>query len=293
MMRSMFSAISGLRNHQTMMDAVGNNIANVNTTGFKSARVTFQDIVNQTLRAATAPSATIGGQDPLQIGTGAQIGTVDAIMLQGSLQSTGRPTDIAIQGDGFFVLSDNAATPAYSYTRDGNLSLGMGATATDPRPLLHSATGLHVKGYAPPQAAGSADSTTAPTTDITIPLTSGSVAVSGFNIDKNGIISLLLVDGTTVANHAQIALATFAHQEGLNRAGSNLFEQTVNSGVANYNGANVNGRGETTSGFLEMSNVDLAVQFTNMIIAERGFQGNSRVITATDEILQDLVNIKR
>jgi flagellar hook protein FlgE len=293
MMRSLFSAISGLKNHQLMMDTVGNNIANVNTTGYKSARVTFQDIVNQTMRGATAPNANVGGLDPLQVGNGAQVGTIDTLLAQGALQSTGRPTDVAIQGDGYFVLSDNATTPMYTFTRDGNLSLGMGATATDPRPLVQSATGLHVKGWVPPQAAGTADTATAPTTDVTIPVTSGGVQVTDFTIDNNGIISLLLADGTTVANSAQIALATFPHAEGLKRLGGNLYQTTANSGAASYNGANVNGRGETTAGFLEMSNVDLATQFTNMIIAERGFQGNSRVITATDEILQDLVNIKR
>src|SRR5205823_10928151 len=128
---------------------------------------------------------------------------------QGALQSTGRPTDLAIQGDGYLVLSDNATVPSYSFTRDGNTSLGLGALPTDPRPLVQTASGLHVKGWLPPQAAGTADTATAPTTDVTIPPTSGGIPVTGFNIDVNGIVSLLLADGTTVANYAQLALATF------------------------------------------------------------------------------------
>lgn len=293
MMRSLFSAISGLRNHQVMMDTVGNNIANVSTTGFKSARVTFADIISQTLRGGTAPSGNLGGQNPMQVGLGAQLGTIDTMIAQGNLQSTGRPADLAVQGDGYFVVSDNATTPTYSFTRDGNLELGLGAAASSPRPLLHAATGLHVKGWVPTQAAGTADTATAPTTDITIPTTSGGIAVSSFQVDANGIVSLVLANGTQVNNYAQVALATFPNSEGLNRGGSNLFATTVNSGVASYNGAAVNGRGSIAAGFLEMSNVDLAKEFTSLIIAQRGFQANSRVITASDEVLQDLINIKR
>lgn len=293
MMRSFFSAISGLKNHRIMMDVVGNNIANVNTTGFKHARITFEDLLHQTLTPATGPTAALGGQNPVQVGNGAKLATIDMIATQGALQSTGRPTDLALQGDGFFVLSDNASTPTYFFTRDGNLSLGVAANSGDPRPLVHSSTGMHIKGWVPPQASGTADSTTAPTTDITIPATSGSTPVIGFDIGADGIISLLLADGTTVANYAQIAIALFPNAEGLTRAGSSLFQPTANSGAASYNGAKINGRGELNAGFLEMSNVDLATEFTNLIIAQRGFQGNARVITAADEMLQDLVNIKR
>ena len=293
MLRSLFSAISGLRNHQTMIDTVGNNIANVNTTGYKSERVTFADVVSQTVRGATAPTATMGGQNPMQVGLGAQVGTIDTMIAQGNLQSTGRPADLAIQGDGYFVLSDNAATPTYSFSRDGNMELGLPSGNATDRPLLHASTGLHVKGWVPPQAAGTADSGTAPTTDITVPATNNNVAVTSFQVDANGIVSLVLANGTQVNGYAQVALATFPNSEGLARSGSNLFASTVNSGAASYNGAAVNGRGGLSAGFLEMSNVDLAREFSNLIIAQRGFQANSRVITASDEVLQDLINIKR
>jgi flagellar hook protein FlgE len=292
MMRSLFSAISGLKNHQLMMDVVGNNIANVNTTAFKSSRITFQDIISQTLREAAGPTGNLGGRNPLQVGLGVQTGTIDTLMMQGNLQATNRATDLAIQGEGFFVLSDNGTPAAYMYSRDGNFDLGV-AAAGQPRPLIQSATGLRLKGYQPPLAPGTADSATPPTADIMIPATVGGVAVTGFTVDRSGTISLTLADGTTSANCAQIALATFPNSAVLTRIGSNLFATSANSGAAAYNGARANGRGEINAGFLEMSNVDLATQFTNMIIAERGFQANSRVITGTDEMLQDLVNIKR
>src|SRR5215204_5626841 len=111
MMRSLFSAISGLKGHQTMMDVVGNNIANVNTTGYKTSRITFQDIISQTVRGGSAT------QNPMQVGLGMQAGSIDVIHTQGNLQSTNKPTDLAIQGDGYFALANGA------YTRDGNFGL--------------------------------------------------------------------------------------------------------------------------------------------------------------------------
>jgi flagellar hook protein FlgE len=226
MMRSLFSAISGLKGHQTMMDVVGNNISNVNTTAFKSSRITFQDIISQTLRPGTAT------QNPMQIGLGSQTGSVDNIMTQGNLQSTGKPTDFAIQGDGFFKLAGGL------YTRDGNFALSPDGTK-----LIHAATGLELTG----------------------------ATVTG-----------------GVVNTASIQVYNVTNPAGLERAGNNLFKMAPSAGTENQTGV-----GTVQSGFLEMSNVDLAAQFSNMIIAQRGFQANSRVITASDEILQDLVNIKR
>lgn len=231
MMRSLFSAISGLKGHQTMMDVVGNNISNVNTTAFKSSRITFQDIISQTLRPGTAT------QNPMQVGLGVQTGSIDNVMTQGNLQSTGKPTDFAIQGDGFFQLAGGV------YTRDGNFSFNPAGNG-----LIHAATGLA--------------------------LTGATVA--------NGVVDL-----------SNVQLANFPNPSGLDRAGNNLFRASAASGGPTTGAPGAAGFGTVQAGFLEMSNVDLAAQFTNMIIAQRGFQANSRVITASDEILQDLVNIKR
>src|SRR2546425_3353004 len=138
MIRSMFAAVTSLRNHQTFMDTVANNIANVNTTGFKSGRIDFQDVLNQNLRGAVAPSAMKGGMNAAQVGLGVAIGGIDNFMTQGDLQPTGKVTDIAIQGDGFFQLSDGQQI---LYTRDGSFDVG-----SDGR-LVSPSTGLLVQGW--------------------------------------------------------------------------------------------------------------------------------------------------
>ncbi|HOP75137.1 MAG TPA: flagellar hook-basal body complex protein, partial [Bacillota bacterium] len=159
MMRSMFAGVSGLRNHQTRMDVIGNNIANVNTIGFKSSRVTFQDTLNQTLRGASAPQGSRGGINPLQVGLGMSIATIDILQTQGNLQNTGNISDLAIQGDGFFILSDGSRQ---YYTRAGNFNLEAGGR------LVNPGNGLVVQGWM-------ADSTgkinaNGPLTDIQLPL---------------------------------------------------------------------------------------------------------------------------
>src|SRR4051794_27053349 len=273
MMRSLFSAISGLKGHQTMMDVVGNNIANVNTTAFKTGRITFQDIISQTLRGAQAPSATQGGLNPMQIGLGMQAGAVDAIMTQGNLQSTGKPTDMAIQGDGFFAVTDGTNT---FYTRDGNFNVDAGGT------IVQASTGLKLLGD-PAAVASTINLGGTPTSPVT-----------NLNIAQNGTVTWTGGSGSPKT----IKLATFENPAGLERAGSNLFKispnaTTLTAATIATGTPGTTGYGTVQSGFLEMSNVDLSTQFTNMIIAQRGFQANSRVITASDQILEDLVNIKR
>ncbi len=414
MMRSMFSAISGLKNHQTFMDVVGNNIANVNTTGFKQSRVTFQDILSQTLRGASGPQGGRGGVNPEQVGLGVLISGVDTVQTQGTLQSTGKLTDMAIQGDGYFVMSDGKQQ---FFSRDGAFDLGIDGT------LVNPASGLHVSGWSADPLTGVID-TTVPAGNINIPLGAGmtgkastSLTIKG-NLDANnlggaanavtlsstaydalgnampvtltftktsaaaaappiswtvtatgaapyaatgttnmqfngqgkvsaggtGTITMTLTDGAATPQSitldlsamtqldaasdlnsntdgasagslttftvgaagditgiysngykqalGQIALASFSNPSGLMKAGGNLFTASANSGTPSIGQPDTAGRGQIATGFLEGSNVDLAQQFTNMIMAERGFQANSRVITTSDEILQDLVNIK-
>jgi flagellar hook protein FlgE len=259
MMRSLFSAISGLKAHQTMMDVVGNNIANVNTSAFKSSRITFQDIISQTARGAQAPSGTQGGMNPIQVGLGVQTGSIDSLMTQGNLQSTNKPTDVAIQGDGFFAVTDGTNT---MYTRDGNFSIDSTGK------LIHAATGMSV-----------------------VPAVTVPTNATNFTVAQSGQLSWTV--GTAVQTGPVLTLNNFANPAGLSRTGNNLFAVSNNSGPATPGTPGSNGLGTLQAGFLEMSNVDLAAQFTNMIIAQRGFQANSRVITASDEVLQDLVNIKR
>ncbi len=422
MLRSMFAAISGLRGHQMMMDVIGNNIANVNTVGFKSGRVNFQDILSQTLHGATAPSGGLGSINPAQIGLGMTVAGIDVLQTQGNLQSTGKTTDMAIQGDGFFVESDGSQTV---YTRDGAFDIALDGSLANP------GSGLKVQGWQA-NSAGQID-ITQPITNLVIPigqrttaLATSNVTLSG-NLDagattavvgppavaattvpttmtvfdslgiahsvkitftktaantwswaatkdaadtgiaissavpgvndgtltytsggvfsaSTGTLSFTFPDGATsttpkidlsqmtqfsgtsqpagqtdgftsgtlttfaVGNAGQlsgvysngqtqvlgqIALANFLNSAGLLRAGQNNFSATSASGASNIGTAGTGGRGTVTTGALEMSNVDLATQFTGMITAERGFQANSRVITTSDEMLQELVNLKR
>lgn len=419
MMRSLFSAISGLRSHQTFMDVVGNNIANVNTTGFKSSRVTFQDLLNQTTQGGTAPDGQRGGINPIQIGLGSQVAAITMMTGQGNLQATQSPTDLAIQGNGFFVLSNGQGGQVY--TRDGSFSVG-------PDGSLTNANGLQVMGWLPDPTTGqidrtqplqpivlpskdqivSAPSTTATFTgnldqrldatdpdvadksvavtvnvydslgqthQVTITFTktdnatnawswtatesdaamtiqagtgTGTIdfqAASGVYNSSTGTLELdftngaasnqtIALDFTSLTQLAeastadastdganagaltkfsigangeitglysngqqrllgQLALASFANPQGLLREGGNVFTTSPNSGEAVIGAPGVGGRGLVSSGYLEMSNVDLAQEFTNMILAERGFQASSRVINATDSILQELVNLRR
>ena len=505
MLRSMFSGVSGLKSHQMKMDVIGNNIANVNTTGFKASRVTFQDLLNQTIRGASAPAGKRGGSNPIQIGLGVNVASVDLIFTQGGLQYTGGRMDYAIQGDGLFIVSDGSS---YYYTRDGAFTMdangkivnaatgftlqgwvarmGVVDTSTVPEDLkipvgqklpakatteISIVSNLDATAGAPELVPGntagissasgiggsgagtysivvmadgslkvnftssdgktkevsvtvSADKKSATFDGITVNAPDGFISggvstitvtskvhtastkiydsrgeahslsitftrvgdnqwtwtasISGiaeikeggsgkisFNADgsladfsyetvggktptslvidpKNGAdeikigITMGLVgsfegvtqfaspstasvrsqngypmgvletvstleDGTIVGLYsngqtqpiAKIALANFANPSGLLRSGNNLFSASANSGEPQIGTAGTGGRGMISAGMLELSNVDLAQEFSNLIITQRGFQASSRLITTSDEMLQDLVNLKR
>jgi flagellar hook protein FlgE len=281
MMRGMFAAISGLKQHQVMMDVTANDIANVNTIGYKSARVTFQDSLTQTQRGAASPTTTNAGSNAAQVGLGVGLGSVDNLMTGGAVQTTGNPLDVAIQGDGFFQLAPGAPTGAASpltpteYTRAGNFSMNS-------QGYLTTQEGAYVLGYAQPQGATP--------TEVAIQVPPGA---SGTSIDQNGGLSYVdPVSGTRVTPY-RLTLATFSNAAGLERSGGNVWVASANSGIKNVNGPGEGGAGSTTAGAVEMSNVDLAQTFTNMITAQRGFQANSRVITTADSMLEELVNLKR
>jgi flagellar hook protein FlgE len=430
MMRALFSAISGMRNHMAFMDVVGNNIANVNTTAYKSSQVTFQDILGQTQRGASSPQNGRGGTNPAQIGLGMQLGGISNVMSQGSLQSTGKLTDFAVQGDGFFVVNDG--TRNY-YTRDGSFDIDVagnlvnpnnglkvqgwladatGTVATDqPTTAIKIPFGTQVSAKptadstgTPPvygivmagnldsgladtapgnvvsstvtaydslgnahtialtftktaantwtvagteadpanpgtpltavadqtltfTANGQVDTTAAPggviqvsldttatgatnplafnidmssftqfagTSQVTAQTNTGSPAgaLVSFAVGPSGEVSGIYSNGST-QKIGQLALASFANSGGLQRSGENLWSTSAASGEALVVTPNENGRGSISTGTLETSNVDLAQQFTDVIIAQRGFQSSSKVITASDQMLQDLVSIIR
>jgi len=409
MLRSLFTGISGLTNHQTRLDVIGNNIANVNTTGFKAGRVNFSDMMSQTLSGAgpSQGSGGRGGTNPKQVGLGANLATIDNIHTQGALQSTGNMTDLAIQGDGFFILNDGTQN---RYSRDGSFGLDEDGNLVEP------STGLKVQGWT---AVNGVLDTTQPIGDLQIPIAaemtalatstatmignldsrlavgstysntflvydslgdshsvmitytktavntwdwqasgtgivlgpltnqgqltfnadgslntqSGTLSINttngsttplvvtpdfssitqladdntvnlfgqdgyapgtlvSFNISSSGVINGVFDNGI-IQTLGQIALARFTNNGGLMKEGDNMWVESANSGVAQIGTANSGARGGIQAGSLEMSNVNLAQEFSDMIITQRGFQANSRVITTSDEILQELINLKR
>ncbi|MEO6866557.1 MAG: flagellar hook-basal body complex protein [Gaiellales bacterium] len=294
MLRAMYTSITGLRNHQTMLDVVGNNIANVNTYGFKGSTTAFKSLLTQTMQGAGAPSPTLGGTNFQQVGLGMTIDSITQSFTQGALQTTGVQTDLAIQGDGFFNVSNDAAgiaadTPQMSYTRAGNFKF-------DAQGTLVTSDGYFVLGYADndPATAGFQLDTTAPLRTIQLDPTRFSDIIIGMDGSVSGIMRDAADPefGNRVVVGV-VALSRFSNPSGLEQIGSNRWQESLNSGVPIDDVAQANGLGQLTVGYLEMSNVDLATEFTEMIKAQRGFQANSRVITTSDEILQELVNLKR
>lgn len=260
MLRSLYSGVSGMKNFQTKLDVIGNNIANVNTYGFKKGRTTFSDLISQSISLAQAPAGGNGGINAKQVGLGSQAGSIDTIHTQGSLQSTGRPLDLAITGDGYFIVSDGATD---YYTRTGNFYFDADRNIVNSDGLVLQGTGINIPADA-----------------------------QSFSIGKNGAITYVNAAGVT-ANGGQIQIAKFNNPEGLEKVGGNVFRESQNSGDPVTNNPGTNGLGDINSGFLEMSNVDLTDEFTDMIVAQRGFQSNSKIITTSDEILQEIVNLKR
>ncbi|MCC6445220.1 MAG: flagellar hook protein FlgE [Armatimonadetes bacterium] len=422
MIQSLFTGVASLRAHQSRMDVIGNNIANVNTTAYKAGRVTFQDMLSLNLRGASSPiSGGTGGVNPAQIGLGMAMGGIDTLLNQGGLQETNKATDLAIQGNGYFMISDGSNA---FYTRDGGFSLDANGT------LVNSATGMKLLGWQPdangaidtsiPVTAASALSipvgamTSSQATDnveyvgnldadadaaytyttsvrifdslgidhlveltfsnhtpaagggstwdwsaqsngvalgngtasfnaegawtatqtanpadpntgrISMALTNGASSpldaeldfshltqlsggttvnaqrqdgfslgtLESFNIGEDGLITGLFSNNMG-RPLGRVALATFSNPAGLLKLGGNAYQESNNSGLPQVTTAASGGSGKISVGFLEMSNVDMGNEFTNMIVTQRGFQANSRVITTSDEMLQDLLSLKR
>lgn len=464
MMRSLWSGVSGMQNHQTKMDVVGNNIANVNTNGFKKGRADFQDMISQQLSGAAAPTTEVGGVNPKEVGLGVQTAAIHTIFTQGNLQSTGVSTDVAIQGNGFFVLQNGEKT---YFTRNGAFGLDKGGT------LVNPANGYRVQGWMARELNGEMIvQTAASPTDLTIPVGSKDPAkatlnvnyacnlnkntpeippegatpadiakgtwateqkiydsfgnehilsiaftrvvgdpnswratvqidpenaeftqtrvglqttdgqtnefivnfdnmgtlrsvtdsaaagsnetgeiilqasfavpdanldedgnpyrqtfninlgeigsmrntvtqsasqsstkafsqdgytlgyLDNFKIDSSGIITGVYSNGTN-RTIGKIALASFTNQGGLEKAGDNTYVESNNSGQANIGESGIAGKGSLLAGALEMSNVDLTDQFSEMIVTQRGFQSNAATIRTADTLLETVISLKR
>ncbi|WP_080874753.1 flagellar basal body rod protein FlgG [Oceanobacillus timonensis] len=264
MLRSMYSGISGMKNSQTKLDVIGNNIANVNTAGYKKANINFQDMLSQTTSAAQGAGAERGGINASQVGLGSQEGAISNTHTQGFMQTTNNPLDFAIEGDGMFVVQGDGND---YYTRAGNFYL-------DDNGDVVNADGYYL------QSTGG--------NNINIPDNAES-----FSVEPDGTVTY--IDGNDNNQQAgQIALANFSNPSGLEKVGGSLYAATDNAGEPDLGApGGANGTGEIVSGALEMSNVDLSEEFTEMITAQRSFQANTRIITTSDEILQELVNLKR
>ncbi|PJJ73282.1 flagellar hook protein FlgE [Diaminobutyricimonas aerilata] len=389
MLRSLYSGISGLRSHQTMLDVTGNNIANVNTTAFKASAVRFQDTLSQLVQGAGGPQETVGGTNPAQVGLGVRVAGISTNFTQGSTQATGRSLDMMISGDGFFTVQAGGETlytragafdidPLGRLTSEGALVLGWSAVngvvntgggigpITIPRNAVAPAVGTDaatVAGNLPSDATvgtaltrdiqvyddlggahtltltftrtaagwdvagndGQGGTATGAMTFVDGELaTGGSLTVGGVTVDLSqvtGFAELRTVsikqqngreagtlqnytmskDGTLIGSFsngatqplARLSLATFVNPGGLEKAGGSAYRATINSGVATLGTPGSDGIGELVGGALEMSNVDLSQEFTNLIVAQRGFQANARIITTSDEVLQELTNLKR
>lgn len=411
MMRSMFAGVSGLRAHQTMTDVVANNIANVNTIGFKSSRVQFADTLAQQLRGGNGNGEATAGINPQQVGLGVSVASTNRSFSQGGLQLTGRSTDVAVTGDGFFIVeagTERLFTRAGSFSFDdrgfltdptGGAVVGWNASATGAINTNQEATRLQVPTNTtiPPVATstirmgGNLDASAAVgdvqttaidvidnlgttrrmnltfelvapnswdvtvtdpegnalgTNSIAFDPTNGSLAATtvnpsfsytpsgstpfsfeldlgepgsnsaltqyagpasaqalgqngqeqgslrSFAIANDGTLSGVFSNGETRLL-GQLALATFNNPSGLLTAGENRFLRTNAAGPAVVAPPGSGTSGGVSAGTLEMSNVDLSEEFTNLIIAQRGFQANSRIITVSDEMIQELVNLKR
>ncbi|MDR1302009.1 MAG: flagellar hook protein FlgE [Treponema sp.] len=466
MMRSLFAGVSGLQNHQTRMDVIGNNIANINTVGFKKGRVNFQDLFSQQLQGASRPTEDLGGVNPKEVGLGMSVASIDTVHTGGSFQTTGVGTDLAIQGTGFFVLKEGANS---YYTRAGafntdelgtlvNPANGMkvqgwmaqdiqgvqtldvsrdvenliipvgskdparattmvnfacnldkripeipeGATAldiqrgtwntsikiydtfgeehilqveftrvpgtanswnatvaVDPQAEVNTNTAIGIGEDAPAAGEGAAFTVNFSNNGTLLSAVDGAGNESGaagnvimnvafdvqntdpdadgaqvrqefalnlgtvgglvnsitqyaeassskavmqdgytmgyldnFKIDASGIITGVYSNGSN-RTIGQIAIASFTNQGGLEKAGENAYVVSTNSGAANIGPSGIAGKGKIVAGALEMSNVDMAEQFTDMIVTQRGFQANSRTIQTADQLLQELLSLKR
>ena len=275
MLRSLTSGVSALQQFQQEMDVIGNNIANVNTTGFKSARVDFADSLSQSL-------GTSGSGASVQVGTGVTTDTITNQFIQGAITTTGSPNDVAISGNGFFLVTDPVSLDTYA-TRAG-------AFQVDGNGYLVTSTGMRVQGYT--------DAGLTTLGDIKIdatgaPAAATSTSVRSYSIGTDGTLTVTLGDGTSFTR-GQILLQNYTSPQSLTKEGDNLYSNLTAAGPLTAAAApGASGTGTLVADALEASNVDLSNEFSNMITAQRAFEASSKIITTSDEMLQTLVNLKR
>jgi flagellar hook protein FlgE len=290
MMSGMYAAISGLDAQQTMLDVTANNLANVDTVGYKAQTTEFSDELSQLVTAPTTANGYSAGTDPAQIGLGVRVGSIDNNMSTAGVETTGGVTDVAIQGNGWLrVAKGNVGTTpptfdATQYTQAGDLTFNSSG-------YLCTQTGQYVLGYSATQntstGAYSIDTAGGPNNAIVVP--PGSTDVT---IGPDGSVNYETSSGTSVTA-GYISLSTFPNQAGLQRDGGSLWSPSVASGAETVGQPGTGRFGQTISGELEQSNVDMGTEFTNMIEAERGYQANASTITTADQMMQTVVQMKQ
>ncbi|MFT8887921.1 MAG: flagellar hook-basal body complex protein [Ethanoligenens sp.] len=337
-MRALNSAVTGLQAQQTAMDVIGNNIANVNTAGFKSSRTDFSDLFYQTLQGGTNTT------NASEVGYGTKVSGISKDMSTTGYTATGISSNLFISGNGYFVVSNddgshtagtsksdlatNTATVNDLYTRVGNFKttadgylvdasgnyvMGVDKTTLSTSPVKLHAINFVNSTFHPSDATGTTNDVTILSSTATIPANSttqvnwGSSAIQDMTFNQDGTISATIngvkgtfeygtsvgATGAAATDNMTIGLASFANQDGLTQAGNTSFASSASSGSASYMQPMNNNQTYLVSGGLEQSNVDLAQEFTNMIVTQRGFQANSRVITVADSLLEEIVNLKR
>jgi flagellar hook protein FlgE len=287
MLTALSSAVSGLDAYQEQMDIIGNNIANLNTTGFKSGTGNLVDSFSDTLQAATSATGSDNGTDAMQIGTGVMTGSITSDWSQGALNTTNVATDLYINGNGFFMVQSpqTSGTPAQYATQDGTFNVTPGGN------LIQSSTGMEVMGYNSASLSGSPAPIVIDGTGYT---GSSTATMTGYTINAQGIVTVNMSDGGSF-QRAQILLQNFTDPEALTSVGSNLYSNLAAGGP--LSGMTAPGSGtlvntSIVSGALELSNVDLSAQMADLIVAQRAFEANSKIVTTSDELLQDVVNMK-
>ena len=305
MIRSMQSAIAGLKSHQTKMDVIGNNIANVNTWGFKSKSANFADAMYQNYITGAAGNATagnLGGINTSQIGYGANVNSISVNSTTGTQSYTGRAFDCMVNGPAYFIVGPYTPNVDVGNLAGQGISLSrVGIFKMDNNGYLVDDKGNYVYGYVngTVDGDGNVDVTDDPGTALApINLTQGiinggheNITYASMSIGTDGIITV--VDEDSIPHVVgKIAVAMVENTEGLEQSGGYTYNIGDNAGVVTVLGAN-DATGEVLSGYLEMSNVDLATEMSYMITTQRGYQANTRMITVSDEMLEELVNMKR
>lgn len=313
MVKSLNAGVAGLKAHQQMMDVIGNNIANVNTFGYKGGSMAFQDAIYQSVKSSQTGNTAnggYGGQNPSQVGYGVTISGISYDFGQGGASATGRPLDCMIEGSGFFIVGSfigTGGTPTKVTEADlpnSGLHLSrVGRFFVDNNGFLVDGNANYVYGFPATATKDTAGNVTFPidktgVTPLQIPIDPNSTAnpqerysINSFSIKEDGTLVGTTDDNKTVTI-GQVALAAVGNPNGMTKSSSYYYDMTDNCGAIGIN-APGGATGRLISECLEMAKVDLSNEFAQMIITQRGFQANTKIITVTDQMLEEMVNMKR